>query len=29
MSYVVDVAGTRVAFKTIFSALDLVPGYAF
>jgi hypothetical protein len=29
MSYVVDVAGTRVAFKTVFPALDLVLGYAF
>jgi hypothetical protein len=29
MSYVVDVAGTRVAFKTLFPALDLVVGYQF
>ena len=29
MSYVVDVAGERVAFKTVFPALDLVVGYLF
>ena len=29
MSYVVDVRGSRVAFKTLFPALDLVVGYVF
>jgi hypothetical protein len=29
MSYVVDVAGERVAFQTVFPALDLVVGYLF
>jgi hypothetical protein len=29
MSYVVDAAGTRIAFKTFFPALDLVVGYQF
>lgn len=29
MSYVVDVQGTRVAFKTLFPALDLVVGFVF
>ena len=27
--YVVPVAGTRVAFKTVFPAIDLVVGYVF
>jgi hypothetical protein len=29
MSYVVDVSGTRVAFKTLFPGLDLVVGFVF
>lgn len=29
MSYVIDAAGTRIAFKTFFPALDLVVGYQF
>lgn len=29
MSYVVDVQGTRVAFKTLFPAIDLVVGFVF
>lgn len=29
MSYVIDAAGTRIAFKTFFPGLDLVVGYQF
>ena len=29
ISYVVDVDGTRVAFKTVFPAIDIVVGYLF
>lgn len=29
MSYVIDVEGTRVAFKTVFPAVDIVVGYLF